>query len=215
MHYATVSYRFMDCNVIDNMTLFDVKVDKVLACNSDLFPNREFITVGVGYNTNNYSEDLPEISEGNQYLIFCYVAADIENDVRETSQYVDCWIGYPKDLLCERIDGYYLVGDFFSDIPKAINLADSTGITEKDVETIMTFDQDDDLGIRNLIKNTMDKSSIKSFFNNDVAVSSVLRLKERLSNNPNSLWQLINRYYLVEKTVFENYVRVIAESFID
>ena len=95
---ATVAYEFMDADVVDNITIFDVEVSDVLACRSGSFLQGDLITIGIGYNMSTYGVELPIIEDGKSYLIFCYVAADQEDDDLELAGYMDCWISAPKDL---------------------------------------------------------------------------------------------------------------------
>lgn len=207
VRYTTVDYEFMDTNVSDKATLFDIKVDKVLSCTSDLYPDRDCITVGVGYTMSTYNEELPVITEGARYLLFCYVTADDKDDVRETYKYADCWICYPKDLLCENIDGYYLVNNFFSDIPSAVSLAGAIGVTKEDASDIFSHVS------KEYIKRKMEASSKRKVISEEVALSCIETLKVRAGNGADQLWNIMKNRYLIEETAFENHIRKTAESF--
>ncbi|MBR5742582.1 MAG: hypothetical protein IKX85_02180, partial [Clostridia bacterium] len=61
---VSVDYVFMDANVTDSMTLFDVNVSAVLASRSASYQTGDVITVGVGYNLEKYGEGLPIIQDG-------------------------------------------------------------------------------------------------------------------------------------------------------
>ncbi len=122
---AVVKYRYMDTDVSDQITIFDVKIKNVLACHTDTFPDAPTITLGVGYNQNVYSEELPMITEGTDYLLFCYLTADQTDSPLELSAYVDGWISAPNALLCEKVGNAYLTNDFFEDVPGACSLAEA------------------------------------------------------------------------------------------
>lgn len=122
---AVVKYRYMDTDVSDQITIFDVKIKNVLACHTDTFPDAPTITLGVGYNQNVYCEELPMITEGTAYLLFCYLTADQTDSPLELSAYVDGWISAPNALLCEKVGDAYLTNDFFADVPGACSVAEA------------------------------------------------------------------------------------------
>lgn len=204
---ATVSYEFMGQNAVDNITIFDIEVDEVLACRSGSYKQGDTVTVGVGYNMNTYGEGLPVIEEGKTYLIFCYVAADRENDVMELAQYVDCWISAPKDLFLEKVGSCYLSVDYFSNVSSAITIAKQLNLTQKQV-----------FSLSNLDANNTD--AIKSFVNEEITTNlsaelekfgeGLIVLKNRTMSHSGDLWSLTNRTYLIDGDELEGYIRNMA-----
>ena len=201
---ASVSYKFMDQNVVDNITIFDIEVSDVLACRTGSYKQGDTVTMGVGYNMNTYGEGLPVIEEGKEYLIFCYVAAEKENDPLELKNYVDCWISSPKDLFLEKVGDCYLSVDFFSNVSSANTLAKRLNLTQEQVFSLANLE----------IGNT---EAIKSFINEKIITSlssecknageGLLVLKNRTMNRSGDLWGLTQRVYLIESDELETYVR--------
>lgn len=208
---ATVAYEFMDTNVSDSITIFDIKVSDVLSCRSGSFQYDDLVTVGVGYNMNKYGEGLPIIEDGKSYLIFCYVAADKENDVLELAEYVDCWISAPKDLFLEKIGDYYLSIDYFSNVPEALNLVDCLTLTEEQITSLSSIAVDDTDAICAYIDEEVMLGS-KEFDLKDVA-SALFVLKTRTIKNSSELWNLANRSYLISCIELEEYVRNTAFAY--
>ncbi len=124
---ATVSYKHMDTQIVEYITIFDVEVSDVLACRSGSYKQGDRITMGVPYLADGKTlscpgVDYPVIEEGKSFLIFCYVAADKENDPLELGKYLDCWISAPGTLFVEKSADAYLTNEFFADVPGAMEL---------------------------------------------------------------------------------------------
>lgn len=188
---VSVDYVFMDANVTDSMTLFDVNVSAVLASRSAPYQPGDVITVGVGYNMEKYGEGLPILQDGKSYLLFCRTADSIDqstNGVLELSEYVDCWIGAPKDLLVERVGDHYLAIDYFSDVPDSPSLPERLGITEDQIASLDSVSMDDD------------------------ERSALLVLRGR-SGSRSYIWDLVSRAYLCPCDALEEYVKGKASSY--
>ncbi|MBE6538519.1 MAG: hypothetical protein E7671_03535 [Ruminococcaceae bacterium] len=202
---VTVSYTYMNADVTDNITIFDIEIYDVLSCRSGSFSQGDIITIGVGYNMDVYGEGLPIIEEGTSYMIFCYVAKDKENDVLELSEYVDCWISAPKDLFLEKIGDFYLSIDYFSDMPNSINLQTYLNLTEDQINSLSA------IGNKNI--NTanayIDEEIILDSASKNVenAAEALLTLKTRTKVDSKELWNLTSRAYLINCNDLENYVR--------
>lgn len=199
---ATVAYEYMDTDVVDNITIFDVEISDVLACRSGSFKQGDTITMGIGYNMNHYSEELSIIENGKTYLMFCYVAADDKGDVLELSEYVDCWISAPKDLFLEKTGDNYLSIDYFSDVPGSVQLADCLSLTEEQITSLSNV---------NNIDNTDDIiSSIYEEINTTnakYAAEALIVLKNRTITHPAEFYNLIERSYLINCEELEEYIR--------
>ena len=210
---ATVNYEYMDTDVSDSITIFDIEVSDVLACRSGNFKSGDIVTVGVGYNMDKYGEGLPIIAEGSPYLMFCYVAADKENDVLELAEYVDCWISAPKDLFLERVGDFYLSTDFFSNVSEAHNLADYLNLTEKQIASLSTIAVDDtdavDAYIDEKIMIGSEKTDMTEF------ADALFVLKTRTMEKSTELWNLVNRSYLISCDELEKYIQDTALAYGD
>ena len=208
---ANVNYEYMDIDVSDGITIFDVDVSEVLACRSGSFQEGDIVTIGVGYNMDKYGEGLPIITEGASYLIFCYVAEDQENDVLELAEYVDCGISAPKDLFLERVGDFYLSIDFFSDVSEAHNLAEYLDLTEKQIASLSTIAVADtdavDAYIDEEIMLDPDRIDMTEF------ADALYVLKTRTMDNSTELWNLANRSYLISCDKLEEYVRDTALAY--
>ena len=202
---------YMDTDVSDSITIFDVDVSEVLACRSGSIQEGDVITIGVGYNMDKYGEGLPIITEGASYLMFCYVAEDQENDVLELAEYVDCWISAPKDLFLERVGDFYLSIDFFSGLSDAQNLADYLNLTEKQIASLSTI----------AVANT---DAVDTYIDEEIMLDSdridmnqfadaLYVLKTRTMDNSSELWNLVNRSYLISCDELEEYVRDTALAY--
>ena len=208
---ANVNYEYMDTDVSDSITIFDVDVSEVLACRSGSIQEGDVITIGVGYNMDKYGEGLPIITEGASYLMFCYVAEDQENDVLELAEYVDCWISAPKDLFLERVGDFYLSIDFFSGLSDAQNLADYLNLTEKQIASLSTI----------AVANT---DAVDTYIDEEIMLDSdridmnqfadaLYVLKTRTMDNSSELWNLVNRSYLISCDELEEYFRDTALAY--
>ena len=193
---VTANYEFMDTDVTDYMTIFDVKVSDVLACRTNSIYNGDTVTIGVGYNMEKYGEGLPIIEEGRSYMIFCYTTDTIKNDVLELSNYVDCWIGSPKDLFVEKIGDYYLSIDYFSCMPESYALSKKMQLTEEQIETIFDARKNKE-GYDGITAITLDRD--------EMIVFQVLA--ERAMQQPETCWDLYCRSYLWPCSDLEEYVR--------
>ncbi len=208
---ATVNYEYMDTDVSDSITIFDVDISKVLACRSGSFQEGDTVTIGVGYNMDKYGEGLPIITEGASYLIFCYVAEDRENDVMELAEYVDCWISAPRDLFLERVGDFYLSIDFFSDVTEAQSLVDRLYLTEKQIASLSTITVSDtgavDAYIDEEIMLGSDETDMDEF------ADALYVLRTRTMDNSTELWILAKRSYLIPCDKLEEYVRDAALAY--
>ena len=188
---VNVDYVSNDANVTDSVTLFDVNVSDVLASRSASVQKGDVITVGVAYNMEKYGEGLPIIQDGKSYLLFCCTVDAIDqstNEVLELSEYADCWIRAPKDLLVEKIGDHYLAIDYFADVPGVPSLPESLGITEDQIGKLNSVLMDDDE------RNTLQV------------------LYERSMSQSNA-WDLISRTYLCPCDTLEEYVKDKAASY--
>lgn len=208
---ATVTYEYMGATVSDSITIFDIQISDVLACRSGSFRQGDVVTVGVGYNMNKYGEGLPIIKDGASYLIFCYVAADQENDLLELSNYLDCWISAPKDLLLERTGDFYLSIDFFSDVQGSLRLADCLNLTEAQVDSLSAIAVDNTDHVRAFIDEKIVRGSKEAALTK--AADALLVLKTRTMRNSADLWNLANRSYLIGCSDLENHVRTTALAY--
>ncbi len=208
---ATVHYEYMDTDVSDSITIFDVDISDVLACRSGSFQEGDIVTIGVGYNMEKYGEGLPIITEGTSYLIFCYVAEDQKNDVLELAEYVDCWISAPKDLFLERVGDFYLSIDFFSNVSEAHNLAEDLNLTEQQIASLSTIAVADTDAVNAYIEEeiTLDSNRIDMTEFTD----ALYVLKTRTIDNSTELWSLANRSYLINCDKLEEYVRDTAFAY--
>lgn len=204
---AVVSYEYMDTSVSDNITIFDIQVSDVLACRSGSLEQGDLVTVGIGYNTDQYEEDLALIQEGESYLMFCYVAADQEDDPLELAEYVDYWICAPKDLFLEKVGDFYLsIDDFFSDVSGSLALVDDLHLTEEQIDALSEISADDvDAATAYIEKEFTDEP--------EALADALLVLKKRTEVNPGALWSLVNRSHLIECGKLEEYVRNTALAY--
>ena len=209
---ATVRYRYMDADAADSITIFDVVVSDVLACRSGSFQAGDVITVGVGYNTEKYGEGLPMVKEGTSYLMFCTVAADQQEDALALAEYVDCWIGAPKDLFLEKAGNSYLsIGSFFSDLPDARNLADSLDLTEKQAASLSAAAVDDAEAAKAFIEETIVSDSGRPDLTEFADALALLRT--RIGKNSSALWSLARRAYLIDCGKLEGHIRRTALTY--
>lgn len=209
---ATVAYEYMDTDVLDNITIFDIEISDVLSSRSGSFQQGDTITVGVGYNMNKYGEGLPIIESGKEYMVFCYVAADKENDVLELAEYIDCWVSAPKDLLLERVGDFYLSIDYFSDAPGSHGLLDYVETDEEEISLLSSISAGDADAASVYIDNDI-SAGIQP--NVEEAADALFVLWERTMDNSKGLWNLANRAYLIGCDELENYVRNTAQTYVD
>lgn len=208
---ASVTYEYMDTTVSDNITIFDIQISDVFSCRSCSFQAGDIVTVGVGYNMNTYGEGLPIIKNGASYLMFCYVAADQKNDVLELSEYLDCWVSSPNNLLLERVGDFYLSIDFFSDVPGSHRLVDFLNLTESQVDSLSAIAVDNTDRVRTFIDDNIVNETKET--NRTEAADALFLLKTRTMRNSADLWSLANRSYLISCGDLENYIRATALAY--
>lgn len=208
---AIVSYNYMDTDVSDCITIFDIKVSDILSCRSDrILQNGDVITVGVGYNMNKYSTDLPVIKEGHSYMFFCYTTDTIENDILELSNYVDFWISSPKDLFVEKLGDYYLTSEYFSDAPGSLALSEKLYITEEQIDYfIRTSSKDENISQNN--SNSLGNSHLE--YLNEDEMDILQTLSERAIQQSATCWDLYNRVFICSCNALEEYVKIKALTY--
>ncbi len=206
---ATVEYEFMDTHVCDDITIFDVEVADVLSCRSDSLEISDMITVGTGYTSSSYGEGLPLIEEGKTYMIFCYVAADREDDPLELAGYIDCWISAPKDLLIEKIGDSYLAVDYFKDKINVQSLADCIELTDNQINSLAAINKYDKGSVENYIR---DNIKVKDPSYDPNVCEALLILKSRTVNGSTEFMSLIERTALINCSDLESYVKSSAST---
>ena len=128
---AVMEYYFKGHVVSDNVTFFEIRINKLYR-GKDIAVN-DIVTVGVPYNLNTYGANLPIISQGKEFLVFCYPSSQMKNlDFTEADKYVDYWVRNPWNLLIEKADDYFFVGVFFKDVPGSVKLESIIDGTESD-----------------------------------------------------------------------------------
>ena len=193
---AVIKYHYMDTDVSDQITIFDVKIQDVLSCSPDFVHSGDMITVGIGYNMNNYGEGLPIIEDGRSYMIFCYTVSENTNDVLELANYVDCWISAPKDLFVEKVGDYYLSIDYFSDTPGSLAVSGATHLTREQFTALFSEDRKD--------ADSADPASIPLA---PYVLTALQILYDRSLQQPEACWNLCDRAFLCPCSVLEDYVR--------
>lgn len=182
---AMVSYEYLDAEVVDNITIFDITISEVLSCRTESLDNKTVISVGIPYNMYNYGEGLPIVEEGKSYLLFCYMTADKDNDVLEMDNYVDCWMSNPRELLCEKVDNYYVASEFFAKSPAAYNVVELINV--QNIESV----------------NGLDSNTINN---------SVIVLKERTQKDSTEIENIMRYSYLIECSSLEKYICDVLKS---
>lgn len=135
-----IKYRYLDQDLTEHMLTFDLEIETVLYNRSAKFPNKQVITVGTCYGDFYYSEGLPVVEIGQTYLIYCSVAAELENDLLSMKGYMDCFVSMPNKLIAEKVGDQYLATDFFApwltDADKALN---KLNVSEVQFDKILTM----------------------------------------------------------------------------
>ena len=198
---ATINYTFMDTDVVDNITVFDVAVERLLYCFSENYSNKPVITVATGYNRSYYAPELPLINDGSTYLLFMRVASDKVDDPMHLSEFADCWVSNPKDLFCEKIGDYYLASNFLVGKPFVISLSRGTGLTEKLVDELQLIPADDVSAIKSFLYSSIGDSSKVDID----TLSSALSILRSRGANGYALWELIEHSCLLESSGFISY----------
>lgn len=211
--------------IFNNMTIFDVTVDEVLSCHSDSFPDRDVITMAVGYNSVTFVSELPQIKEGASYLMFCCMANDERNVIPESRNYVDCWIYDVHDLFCEKVGDYYLTNDYFSDLSSTGSLADTAGITDMDISINQTHWLDaDSRTARKCFEDIVSSSPLKDAKMRDAALDALMVLHSRIRTGgrggeaegwalPSGGWLDIQVSYIINCKTLEDHIRAAAAKY--
>ena len=110
-----IAYTYLDAEVTDPVTVFDLEISKVLACREGSCQPGEVVRVAMpGFET---------IDEECSYLLFCYGVADRE-DIMGLADYTDYWISGPKDFLLKQDGTYYLTTEWFAEVQGAERRSD-------------------------------------------------------------------------------------------
>lgn len=110
---VTVTYTHEGLERTEYVTLFDFELNKIIFSNTDVSPQKGTLTIGHSITSYDYSEGIPVLEEGKEFLLFCIACQDQENDPMEHRGYADYWVIRPNDLMIEKADGFYIVSDFF------------------------------------------------------------------------------------------------------
>lgn len=198
---AVVEYKFMGVDVKDNITILDIKVGDIIY-NSPSYEFSETVTVGLPYNDTTYSKGLPIAQTGKSFLMFVY-PTDTESSSMELSEYVDLWLSSPNQLLLEEVNGYYIVGSFFSDsLDVSASMKEQIGLTEIEVSEYLASSSE--------AADTIISAS-ESSFDDPTAIMKIM--SERANSDSSSLWNLMSNSYVVEKAVLEDIIRGMANNF--
>lgn len=209
---AEATYEFSGTDSSSPMTIFDVEVEEVLSCRSDAFPDKDVISVGIGYNMNWYSEGLPIVEEGASYLLFCNVMADDEDDPLGKSEYLDCWISGINELFCEQIGDYYLVRSLFADVPGAVSIREALELTEEDCYALSMFDVNANPKWRS--RSQIDFILGSSEDTNSAEKDAWLTVRSRTGNRDSSgLWRQSGAFYLIDCDALKEHVRTTAANY--
>lgn len=209
VRYAQVEYEYMEQDLTDNITLFDITVTEVLCGGSARVKKNAILTMGINYNMNNYGEGSVIVEEGKTYLIFCEIPPIDGTDPLERASYMDCWIEYSKNLLIEKVGDYYLTSNFFSEYVLGMSsISKRFGITEDSASKLACMSANSvlDSDVAALIRSSAESANI------DVSMDVLSIMKNRTKLGSNEFWILISNSYLIPSSDFENAIRDVIKN---
>ena len=116
------------------VTLFDFQVTDYIKNNSSTLKEKNVLTLGHSLSSYRWVAGTPSLTEGNEYLLFCYVFADdSEPEPLYTHEYTDAWITDPVRLIIPKDGDVYVANEFFK--PYTID----TPFPETESNSMMTF----------------------------------------------------------------------------
>ena len=116
------------------VTLFDLKVTEYLKNSSPSLKEKRVLTLGHSLSSYQWISGAPELTEGGEYILFCYVFADDpEPEPMYTHEYSDAWITDPVRLIIAKDGEAYNANEFFK-----VYAGDSKA-SESECNSLMTF----------------------------------------------------------------------------
>ena len=199
---ATVEFSLDGRTMTSPITLFDMTDPNVIFDSTDIADNKKTITVGVGYNSGTFSEGLPILSEGKQFLAFCCSTAIRSDDVLEIDKYADFWVWNPNNLLIEGTADTYIVSDFFFDyLAEEEKIKQSLNITEE--KLTMLFENANQLSLAEHCR----RVGISDY-------DGVLGvLADRYNGMSSDLKMMLASGYLVNKSGFEKLLQEVSQTY--
>ena len=208
---ATVEYVYLGTNVTDHITIFDIAISSILSCNTDSFPQEKVVSVGIPYNMLTYGEGNPILQNGSSYLMYCYVTSDLENDVLELAEYVDCWVSDPLNLLIEQVGDCYFTSNFFSNVPSAQQISAVFGPEDQNLEIIPSLESD---SIDSFFQDISINPSTDSL-DKETAISALKVLRSRVREQSTQWDYLCQNSFLINCEDLESFIQNKAISIIE
>lgn len=96
------------------VTLFDLQVAEYLKNSSPSLKEKKVLTLGHSLSSYQWISGAPELTEGGEYILFCYVFADDPDpEPMYTHEYSDAWITDPVRLIIPKDGDAYNANEFF------------------------------------------------------------------------------------------------------
>ena len=107
-----VEYEYYGSKKTSRMALFEFEVTEYLL-NTSSVPSKQVLTVGHSFESDELVQDVPILSEGKEFLLFLQQPDDMmpngKTDPMKRSAYMDVHILGPYHLMCEKVDGAYII----------------------------------------------------------------------------------------------------------
>lgn len=107
-----VEYEYYGGKKTNRMALFEFEVTEYLL-NTSSVPSKQVLTVGHAFESDELVQDVPVLAEGKEFLLFLQQPDDMmpsgKTDPMKRSSYMDAHILGPYHLMCEKVDGAYMI----------------------------------------------------------------------------------------------------------
>lgn len=139
IHEVAISYNFMNSDVTDYGTVFDLTISKIYQGSQDI---GDTITVYLPWSSRNLPEEVPDVTDGSTYY---FLLMDSKKDTQGTSNFSDYYVRYAKAFMLQEDAPQKKISDLLEVLNTALNKKDGasqidlTGASEtQNVDTILT-----------------------------------------------------------------------------
>ena len=168
----------------DLFTIIDFAVSDILYSKSGNEDIKKTVSIGVAYTYYSYFNEFPLFDAGDEYII-----AVTENDEyfwADSSSYVDFWSPYFYHLAIEKINNFYIVGEFFKE-----RLEESVSVYD-----YFSFESTTDEALADEVNEKISHGAEN--------YNILLGLRERCQGENRNLLKVLKTQYLIDVKIIED-----------
>lgn len=199
---AIIEYNRNEEIYTENITIFELNIDDVLYQKDGAVKQGDSLRLGYGFNSNNYSADLPAIDVGKEVIAFCYSTSTSYPHPLELSEYIDYWIGWPRDLLIEKADNSYIITSLFArSAEEAVQISSYLNINKDNAKEIA------DAG-------SIEEAIRAVCLANPSSTRDVVEaLRDRCNSDSAEMWRQTTNNYIIEDDQLEKLIAATAKQY--